>query len=433
MPTVARQLGGFTSYSWAFTVYMLASTTVMPIYGKWADVFGRKRIFLLGMLLFLMGSLLCGFAGSMEQLIVYRGIQGLGAGALLPIAFTIAADLFPPEQRARFMSLFSAVFAFSSVCGPAVGGLLADWSWSLIFWINIPFGGAALIVMAVLLDEKRNPRPRLRHPMDWLGTFTLTGAVIGLQLALVMGGREYEWDSVVILGLLVGCACLMAMFIRIEMKAKEPLVPLSLFRMPTFAATGAAGFFVSAGMFGAIAYIPLFVQNVKGVQPAVTGYILTPLMLATVVTTMGSRRWMTRVSYRTILVPSLLMTLTGFLLFSQVHEDMTAWQLVTYMIVTGLGLGAVFPVIGTAAQHAVSWSQRGAATASNQFLRSIGGTFGVSIMGGMLPSQAEDSAVLSHAIGAMFLVGASFVTVGLLSSLAMGGAELTQAENRKGD
>lgn len=341
MPTISRELGGLSLYSWVFSVYMLASTTAMPIYGKIADLFGRKRIFLIGLLLFLIGSLLCGLAGSMMELVAFRGVQGLGAGALMPIAFTIIADIYPPEQRVKFMGLFSTVFAAMTICGPAVGGLLVGWNWSWIFLINIPFGGAAILILALSLEDKREVDGK-RH-IDWFGAVTLTGAIVALLLALVMGGNEYAWDSAPIAWLFAAGTLLIGAFIWVETKAKEPIIPLGLFQIRTVSFSNIAGFFVSAGMFGAIAYLPLFVQGVIGVSSSMTGYILTPFMLATVVTTMGCRRWLTKVSYRAILVPSLALTLVGFFLLSQMSQDTSRLQIIIYMIVAGLGIGARFP------------------------------------------------------------------------------------------
>ncbi|GAA4865855.1 MDR family MFS transporter [Paenibacillus vulneris] len=467
MPTITRQLGGLSLYSWVFTVYMLASTAIMPIYGKLADLFGRKRIFLFGLLLFLTGSLWCGFASTMPQLIIFRGIQGLGAGALMPISFTIIADIYSPEQRVRFMGLFSTLFAASSIGGPVIGGMLVQWKWSWIFLINLPFGLAAWIMLAWALAEP--PRTAGKPRIDWLGALTFTGAVVSLLLALVMGGNTYAWRSDAILGLFGVGTLLLAAFLWVELKAPEPLIPLQLFRIRTISCSNIAGFFVSAALFGAIAYIPLFAQGVIGVPPSATGYVLVPLMLATVVTTMGSRRWLTMVSYRTVLAASLTLTLIGFLLFSRMSIDTTLMQLVMYMVVTGLGLGAIFPALGTAAQHAVSWERRGAATSSNQFFRSVGGTFGISIMGGILTrgtvarlehgsimtsgqlqqfadpelllnqevrSGMPDSVLLelerafSGALSDMFLLGALFVTVSLLAGIAIGGARLSDSASK---
>ncbi|MBE1444083.1 MDR family MFS transporter [Paenibacillus sp. OAS669] len=467
MPTITRQLGGLSLYSWVFTVYMLASTAIMPIYGKLADLFGRKSIFLFGLLLFLAGSLWCGFASTMPQLIIFRGIQGLGAGALMPISFTIIADIYSPEQRVRFMGLFSTLFAASSIGGPVIGGMLVQWNWSWIFFINLPFGLAAWIMLAWALAEP--PRTAGKPRIDWLGAMTFIGAVVSLLLALVLGGNTYAWHSGVILGLFGGGALLLAAFLWVELKVPEPLIPLQLFRIRTISCSSIAGFFVSAALFGAIAYIPLFAQGVIGVSPSATGYVLVPLMLATVVTTMGSRRWLTIVSYRTVLAVSLTLTLIGFLLFSRMSVDTTLLQLMMYMVITGLGLGAIFPALGTAAQHAVSWERRGAATSSNQFFRSVGGTFGISIMGGILTrgtaARLEDGSTMtseqlqqfadpelllnqevrsgipdsvlhelerafSGALSDMFLLAALFVTVSLLASIAIGGARLSESASK---
>jgi EmrB/QacA subfamily drug resistance transporter len=430
MPTIVKGLGGDSLYSWVFAIYMLASTTTMPIYGKLADLFGRRRMYLAGLFLFLTGSVLCGFAGTMEELIIFRGIQGLGAGALMPITFTIVADIFPPERRGKFMGLFGTVFAVSSILGPTLGGVLVDYGhWSWIFLINLPVGIIAMLVMALGLKE--NMRSRDQRSIDWLGAFTLTGAIVSILLALEIGRRSQAWGSIPIIGLFAIGAILISLFIWIETRAKEPMIPLHLFRLRTVAFGNIAGFFMSAGMFGAIAYIPLFVQEVIGVSPSMTGYILTPLMLSTAITSTMSGRLMNTFSYRFILIGSLMLMVVGFILLGQMNVETTRTQVIVYMIITGLGMGAVYPTLGTAAASSVDWHLRGVATSSSQFFRSLGGTIGVSVLGsllteGMASGMNTDKTELSFVLDQIFLIGAMFVGVSLLASIWIGNARLVQ-------
>ncbi|RNB92557.1 DHA2 family efflux MFS transporter permease subunit [Brevibacillus fluminis] len=471
MPTIVKELDGLSLYSWVFTIYMLASTTTMPIYGKLADLFGRRNMYLVSLALFLAGSVLCGLAESMTQLVIYRAVQGLGAGALMPIAFTIIGDQFPLELRGKFMGLFSAVFALASIIGPMLGGLIAEhvhWGW--IFFINLPLGLPAFFIMAFALKERKVEQKRY---IDWYGAITFSAGIVCLLLALVLAGDSgssaghFTWSSPPIIGLFAAGIALVALFLWIETKVKEPLIPLHLFRNRTIAVSNIIGFFMSAGMFGAIVYIPLFVQGVVGVSPAIAGYILTPMMLAVVVSTTIGGRMMNKVTYRAILIPSLSLMAVGFMLFSQMTVETTKLEIIFYMIITGLGMGVVYPTIGTAAQNAVDFSNRGVATSSSQFFRSIGGTVGVSVLGSLLmqrmSTQIEslssqmaslpadqlhkltDPQVLldagtraslpvdiveglqqafSSSLDSVFLLGLLFVCVSLAASVLMGNARL---------
>ncbi|MUT65633.1 MDR family MFS transporter [Paenibacillus sp. NEAU-GSW1] len=471
MPTVIKELGGFSLYSWVFTVYMLASTATMPIYGKLADLFGHKKMYLIGIVLFLIGSALCGFAGNMTELIIFRGVQGLGAGALMPISMTIVADTYPPDKRGKFMGLFGALFAISSIIGPALGGMIVEqWNWGWIFYINIPVGIPALLLVALAMKESKSSEQRT---IDWFGAITLCVAILSILLALVLGGTHqesgtsYAWNSPQIIGLFCIGSVFLALFLWIETRVKEPIIPLHLFKIRTIAFGNIVGFFMSAGMFGAIVYIPLYVQGVIGVSSSIAGYILTPLMLSVIVTSMVGGRLMNKISYRAILVPSMALLTVGFILLSQVTVDTTKFQMICYMIIAGLGMGAVYPVVGTAAQSAVDSRTIGVATSSSQFFRSIGGTIGVSVLGSLLSQKMEsglielnkeldaipaeqvqeianpqallDSGVrgslppevftglrdaFSHALDNVFQGGLIFVGIGLIASFLMGNARL---------
>ncbi|AWB46524.1 MFS transporter [Paenibacillus sp. CAA11] len=476
MPTVIKDLGGFSLYSWVFTIYMLASTTTVPIYGKLADLFGRRKMYLIGLILFVVGSVLCGFSENITQLIIFRGIQGLGAGALMPISMTIVADIYPPDQRGKFMGLFGAVYALSSIFGPALGGMIVEhWDWGWIFFINLPIGIVALLVVAAGLKETRSNE---KQSIDWLGVLTLSAGVVAVLLALVLGGEgqgdgtRYAWTSPQILGLFAAGAVLLALFTWIESKVKEPIITLSLFRIRAIAFGNIVGFLMSAAMFGAIVYIPLFVQGVIGVNSSVSGYILTPLMLSFIVTSIIGGRLMSKLSYRTILIASLALMMVGFTLLSQISEDTTQSEMILYMIIAGLGMGAVYPTVGTAAQNAVDSKLRGVATSSSQFFRSMGGTIGVSVFGSLMAQQMSSEisklnqklngalpadqlkqlvnpqvlldsnarhalpeqvlaglrAAFSHSLSSVFLGALIFVGVGLVASALMGNARLVESK-----
>lgn len=384
MPAIVKEVGGFSLYSWVFTVYMLASTTTMLIYGKLADLWGRKRMYLVGLSLFLTGSALCGLSGTMPMLVLSRGVQGLGAGALMPIAMTIVADLYPPEKRGRFMGLFGAVIAVSSIMGPALGGLIVDyWNWGWVFLINLPLGIPALVLAAAAMSETKSRVPR---PVDWLGAAAMSAAIGSFLLALALGEPNGAKDSMAVSPgwLYLSGVVFTCLFLWIERKAPEPLLPLQLFKLRVMTFGNMVGFFVSAGMFGAIVYIPLFVQGVIGIRSSIAGYILTPLMLAVIVTSIAGGRLMNRLSYRMILIPSLLLMAASFFLLSGISPGTANSEITLYMIMAGLGMGAVYPVIGTAAQNAVDSGSIGVATSCSQFFRSIGGTVGLSIFGTLM-------------------------------------------------
>ncbi|WP_168122563.1 MDR family MFS transporter [Paenibacillus sp. HB172176] len=393
MPHVIAELDGFSLYSWVFTIYMLTTTTAMPIFGKLADLFGRRKIYLTGMGLFLLGSALCGLSQDMTQLIIYRAIQGIGAGALMPIAMTIIGDIYPPDRRGKMQGLFGAVFGLSSVLGPALGGFIVDnTAWQWIFYINLPLGILASIVIAIAMKESKSDE---KKSIDWGGAIVLTGAVVMFLLGIEMGGEggseggitHYPWDSPQILGLFGGALVLLLLFLMIESRAKEPIIPLKLFKSREISVSSVVGFLMGMGMFGAITYIPLFSQAVIGTSASKSGYILTPLMLSLIASSIIGGQLITRLSYRTIVVTSMAIMTVGYFLLSQMTVNTSSFELILYMIVVGLGLGALMPVLTIAAQSAVGHELRGVATSTTQFTRSIGGTVGVAIMGVIMSSR----------------------------------------------
>jgi EmrB/QacA subfamily drug resistance transporter len=479
MPTVIADLHGLSLYSWVFSIYMLTSTAAVPIFGKLADLYGRRLIYLIGMGFFLIGSVLCGFSHNMTELIVFRAIQGVGAGALMPIAMTIIGDIFPPDRRGKMQGIFGAVFGLSSVIGPAIGGIIVDnFAWQWIFYINLPFGIAGALILGSFLKETKSTETK---SIDWGGAIVLTGAVVTLLLALVLGGgtesatgTHYPWGSFQIIGLFTASALLIALFIWIEAKAKEPIIPLYLFKKRAISISSIVGFFMGIGMFGAITYIPLFVQGVIGSSASKAGYILTPLMLSLILSSIIGGRIISKVSYRSIILTSMSIMTIGFLLMSQMDLHTTNSTVVLYMIITGLGMGALMPVLTIAVQSAVPREQRGVATSSSQFFRSIGATLGVSVMGALMtnkmnagiqdigitlpnipkdvlakfanpqmllnpearasmPSELLDGirGVLSNSITLVFASGVIFLVIGLVSGVFMGRERLKKTEAGK--
>lgn len=390
MPTIIRNLGGMSLYSWVFSIYMLTTTATIPIFGKLADLYGRRLIYLVGMALFVIGSALCGLASDMVQLIIFRGIQGLGAGALMPIAMTIIGDVFPIEKRGRMQGVLGAVFGISSIAGPAVGGFITehlDWHW--VFFVNLPFGLLAAIILAFALKEKKGDRVPV---IDWSGAFVLTAAVVFLLLITVLGGNgeapgTYSWTSPQIIGLAVLSIVLIGVFLLIELKSREPIIPLHLFRERVITVSSIVGFLSAVGMFGAVTYIPLFAQGVIGVSPSIAGYILTPMMLSIVTASTVGGMLLTRFRYRDIMIYSMTGVAVGLFLMSRMTVNTTSWEIALYMIILGLGMGPLMPLLTVAVQDSVGVDQRGVATSTVTFFRSIGGALGVSILGAVMTSN----------------------------------------------
>lgn len=480
MPHVIAELNGFSLYSWVFTIYMLTSTTAVPIFGKLADLFGRRLVYLIGMGLFLIGSALCGLSQDMTQLIIFRAIQGIGAGALMPIAMTIIGDIFPPDRRGKMQGIFGAVFGLSSVIGPAVGGFIVDHlAWQWIFYINLPFGIFAAIILSIALKESKSAE---KKSIDWGGASTLTGAVVAFLLAIEMGGsgsseggmKHYAWSSPQIIGLFSTSLILILLFLWIESKVKEPIIPLKLFSVRAISVSSIVGFMMGMGMFGAITYIPLFSQAVIGTSASNSGYILTPLMLSLILSSIIGGRLITKVSYRSIVLTSMTVMTIGYVLMSQMNIHTSSFELIFYMIIVGIGMGALMPVLTIAAQSAVGHDLRGVATSTTQFTRSIGGTVGVAIMGVMMSSRMTSGItgiqnefkdipvdqlsqlanpqallqpevkgqipakllealqnILSEAVTSVFVIGIVVILIGLISSIFYGKLRMPKREEGK--
>ena len=385
MPTIVGKLGGFTLYSWVFSVYLLTSTTTVPIYGKLADLFGRKPIFLFGTALFLIGSIASGTSQSMEQLIVFRAIQGLGAGAVLPIVLTIIGDIFVLEERARVQGLFSGVWALSSVVGPALGGFIVDhFSWRWVFYINIPFGLLSAFLLVIFFNEKVE---RKKLSLDYIGTLTLTGGIVALLFALLQGGTNWAWNSLPSIGLFALSALLLVLFIYQENRAPEPILPLTLFKNRIIAISSIGGVILGVIMFGITSYVPLFVQGVKGGTATSAGVTLGPLLIAWPISSTLSSKIIIRFGYRFTAVMGASFATVGVGMVTLFHMDTGLPYIVVSMLIIGTGLGFMSTAFVIAVQNAVPWNLRGVATASTQFVRTMGGTVGVAVMGTILNAQ----------------------------------------------
>ncbi|MFG2105800.1 MDR family MFS transporter [Micromonospora chersina] len=386
LPTIVGELGGINHYSWVVTAYLLASTASTPLYGKMADLYGRRPVFLFSIGTFLLGSLLAGLSQNMTQLIVTRGVQGLGAGGLLTLAFTIISDVVPPRERGRYQGLFGAVFGISSVAGPLVGGYFAETNWRWIFYINVPLAILAIVVCYHVM--RLVPFQRREHSVDWVGAGLLVAGVSCLLLALSWGGNEYAWGSGVIIGLFVAGAVLGVLFVLQEARVKEPILPLRLFRSPTFALANSAGFVLGLVMFGSIIFIPLYLQIVKGASPTRSGLLMLPMMAGIIFTSIITGRAMSRIGrYKWFPVAGAAVLVAGMLLFRQLQVATSLWAAFGFMVVIGVGLGLCMQSLILGVQNSVDPRDLGAGTSSATFFRSLGGSFGVAILGAVLSSR----------------------------------------------
>lgn len=380
LPTIVGELGGLEHLSWVVTGYLLASTASTPLWGKLGDLYGRKRVFISAIVLFLAGSALCGLSRNMAELIGFRAIQGLGGGGLIVTSQGIVGDILPPRERGRYQGLFGAVFGVTSVAGPLLGGLFVDLlSWRWVFYVNLPVGVVALAATAVTLPSMTR---RVEHAIDYLGTIVLAAATTCLILLTSLGGTLYPWVSVQVLALALAAIVLLAAFLAIERRAIEPILPLHLFRNRTFSLTSAIGFVVGFAMFGAVTFLPLFMQVVKGASPTESGLRLLPMMvgLLTMSTLSGQliSRWGRYKIFPMIGTPVMAL---GLFLLSRMDAQSSVLQTSLSMLVLGLGLGMVMQVLVIAVQNAVPYRDLGVATSGATYFRSIGSAFGVAVFG----------------------------------------------------
>ena len=423
MPTVIASLGGLNHYSWVFSAYLITSTVTVPVWGKLSDLYGRRLFFQLGIAIFLVGSVLSGMAATMTQLIVFRAVQGLGAGALVPLGMTIIGDVYTVEERARMQAFFSGVWGISSVVGPVVGGFITDQlSWRWVFYINVPFGILAAVIMQLALKEpKRTERPSI----DYAGAALLMASITMLMLGLVEGGATLrEFFSARNLALVAGAGILAAVFLYVERRAEDPIVPLGLFRNRVVAVAVAAGFLAGVAMFGAISFVPLFAQGALGSTATEAGSLLTPLMLSWVGLSIVGGRLLLRVGYRPTTLAGLTLLTLGFTLLSNFQRTTPRVWLYVDLILIGAGLGLTMLTLLIAVQQSVGRAQLGIATSLNQFSRSIGGAVGVAVMGAVL------SAGLASHLQAYALASGGTLTPERAAELAANPNALIEPEAR---
>ena len=386
LPTIVADLGGLEHLSWVVTAYILTSTIVAPLYGKLGDLYGRRNTIFVSVAIFLTGSMLCGVATSMTFLIVARAIQGMGGGGLFVLALSVVGDAIPPRERGKIQGVFAAVFSTSSVLGPLAGGWISqniNWHW--IFFINLPLGLIALIGFAASFKPRGI---RHSHKIDWWGAIALTVALGSLTLVTSLGGRSFAWASPTTFGLAASTIAAVIAFVRIEQVAKEPILPLWLFKMNVFWVTSVIGFVAGASMFGAITFIPLYLQIAKGATPTGSGLQLIPMTVGILVTSTLAGQYMGRTGrYWYLPVIGMSLLAIGMVLLTQLQRDTGMVVFSLSLAIVGLGMGCVFPVVTTAVQNAVPREAMGTATAAGIMVRQTGGALGVAAFGALFSNR----------------------------------------------
>ncbi|MBP1996903.1 MDR family MFS transporter [Paenibacillus eucommiae] len=379
MGTIVGEIGGLDKFVWATSAYMVAEMAGMPIFGKLSDMYGRKRFFTFGIVVFMIGSALCGMAESIVQLSMYRAIQGIGAGAMVSIAFTIMFDVVAPENRGKMTGMFGALFGLSSIAAPLLGGYITDYlQWEWIFYINLPLGLIAFLLIVFFYKESTD---HARQKIDFLGAFLLVGAIICLMLGVELGGKEYAWGSPQILGMFAGFVVLVILLVFVEKRAAEPIISFRMFRNRLYTTSNMVAMLSGATFMTASMFIPIYIQGVLGGSATNAGLVLLPMMVGSVVTATVGGFLMSKLPYRTILIPTLVILIAGMALLAALTMESPRFLITVYMVLIGLGIGASFSVLSSAAIHSFPATQRGAATSTLNFNRSLGMTLGITIFG----------------------------------------------------
>lgn len=387
MPRIVGELGGLELMVWLTTAYMLTSTVVVPIAGKLADLLGRRVIYVTGLIIFIVASALCGMSQNITELILFRGLQGIGGGIMMPMAMIIIGDLFTGKQRAKWQGVFGAIFGLSSVVGPQVGGWIVDaFDWRWVFYINLPVGILAVILIAIALPKHKSAG---KVKFDIPGIVTMIIGVVSLLLALTFGGKDFPWLSWQIIGLFALAIISLVSFVRIESKAEEPILPVRLFKNRTFSTINGVGFLMAVGMFGAIMFVPLFMQGIVGISASASGTVMTPLMITMIAASIVSGQFIHKVGVRKQMLIGMFVMAFGFYLLSTMGIDTTKLTASMYMVLLGLGMGLVMPILTLALQESFPKSELGVVTSSSQFFRQIGGTFGMTILGAIMNHKSS--------------------------------------------
>lgn len=400
LPTIVSELGGLDHLSWVVTAYLLAATAATPLWGKLGDQYGRKKLFQAAIIIFLIGSALCGVAQNMPQLIGFRAVQGLGGGGLMVLSMAIVGDIVTPRERGKYQGLFGAVFGVTSVLGPLLGGFFTEQlSWRWVFYINLPIGVVALLVIAAVLHI---PVHREKHTIDYLGTFLIASVATCLILVASLGGTTWDWGSVQIIALAVLAVVLLIAFVAVERRAVEPVLPLKLFRVRTFSLVAVISFIVGFAMFGAMTYLPTFLQVVHDITPTMSGVHMLPMVIGMLLTSTGSGQIVSRTGrWKVFPLAGTALTAAGLLLLHRLDESSSTWQMSASFFVFGAGLGLVMQVLVLVVQNAVSYRDLGVATSGATFFRSIGASFGVAIFGTVFTNRLTgqlDSALAGRSL-----------------------------------